>query len=90
MVNGDGSARVIKTRVPLQIDGLTLEVDDARADQEYLQSLADASDFFVLSITFAGGETWQGTAQISGEFQYNSKNATAQVTLVGPGKLEQQ
>lgn len=90
MMNGDGSARVIKTRVPLQLDGLTLEVDDARADQEYLQNLADANDFFVLSITFAGGDTWQGTAQISGEFQYSSKNATAQVTLVGPGKLERQ
>ena len=36
LANGNGTARLIKTRVPLSIDGLTLEVDDDRGDQEYL------------------------------------------------------
>jgi hypothetical protein len=89
-MNGDGSARIVKTRVPLQLDGLTLEVDDARGDQEFLQGLADASDFFTFSATFANGTTYQGTAQIIGEFQCNSKNATAQVTLAGPGNMTKQ
>ena len=32
--NGDGTARLIKTRVPLSLDGLTIEIDDDRGDQE--------------------------------------------------------
>ena len=44
--NGDGTARLIKTRVPLSLDGLTLEIDDDRADQEFLQELSNRNDFF--------------------------------------------
>jgi len=88
--NGDGSARIIKTRVPLSIDGLTLEVDDARGDHEFLQGLANEFDFFPISITYASNDTYSGRAIISGELQYSSKNGTAAVSLNGPGVLERQ
>lgn len=88
--NGDGTARLIKTRVPLSIDGLTLEVDDSRGDHEFLQDLSDRNDFWALAITYASGETWQGTAQIVGEMQASSQNAVAAVSLMGPGKLTKQ
>ena len=38
--NGDGTARLIKTRVPLSLDGLTIEIDDDRGDQEFLQDFS--------------------------------------------------
>lgn len=88
--NGDGSARIIKTRVPLSLDGLTLETDDARGDQEYLQDLADGADYFAMSITYASGVTYQGTAMIVGEMQSSSQAATTAVSLMGPGKLTRQ
>ena len=88
--NGDGSARVIKTRVPLSLDGLTLVVDDGRGDVEYLQGLANRPDFFPVAITYASGLTYQGTAQIVGEMQSSSQNSTAAVSLAGPGILSQQ
>lgn len=88
--NGDGNARIIKTRVPLSIDGLTLEVDDDRGDHEYLQTLANATDFFAIAITYASGATYQGRAQITGELQASSQNATAAVSLMGPGLLTKQ
>lgn len=88
--NGDGTARLIKTRVPLSIDGLMLEIDDDRGDHEYLQDLSNLNDFFVISITYASGSTWQGTAQIVGEMQVSSQNATAAVTFSGPGVLTKQ
>lgn len=44
--NGDGNARLIKTRVPLSIDGLTIEVDDDRGDHEFLQDLSTVTTFF--------------------------------------------
>ena len=51
--NGDGTARLIKTRVPLSIDGLTVEIDDDRADQEFLQELSNRNDFFPVVISYA-------------------------------------
>jgi len=88
--NGDGTARLIKTRVPLSIDGITVSIDDSREDQEYLKGLADGTDYFVIAITYASGVTYQGQAQIVGEFQTSSQNATAAISLMGPGELTQQ
>jgi hypothetical protein len=89
-VNGDGTARLIKTRVPLSIDSLTVEIDDDRGDQEYLVDLAGRSDFFVIAITYASGLVYQGRAQITGEIKAASKAGTAQISLSGPGVLTQQ
>ena len=88
--NGDGTARIIKTRVPLAIDGLSLEVDDSRGDHEFLQELADLKDYFAIAISYASGVTYQGSAMITGEMQASSQNATAAVSLMGPGVLTKQ
>lgn len=88
--NGNATARLIKTRVPLSVDGLTVEVDDDRGDQEYLQELSNRNDFWPLAITYASGNTYQATAQIVGETQASSQNATASVSLMGPGVLTKQ
>lgn len=88
--NGDGGARLIKTRVPLSIDGLTIESDDDRGDHEFLQDLSDGKGFFPIAITYASGLTYQGTAQIVGELQSSSQSATAAVSLGGPGRLTKQ
>ena len=88
--NGNGTARLIKTRVPLSLDGLTIEVDDDRGDQEFVQALADRNDFFPIAITYASGGTYQATAQIVGENPASSQNATQAISLMGPGKLTKQ
>ncbi len=88
--NGDGSARIIKTRVPLSISDLTLEVDDDRGDHEYLQELSNRSDFFPIVTTYASGVSYQGTAIITGELTVSSQQQTAAVSLSGPGVLTKQ
>lgn len=88
--NGDGTARLIKARVPLSIDGLTIEIDDDRGDHEFLQELSNRNDFFPVALTYASGATYQGTAQLVGETQASSQNATAAVSLMGPGILTKQ
>lgn len=90
MANGDGTARLVKTRVPLSIEGLTVEIDDGRDDHEFLQNLSNLKDFFTLTITFASGVVYQGRAQIVSDLQSSSKNATCQVDLAGPGTLVKQ
>lgn len=88
--NGDGTARLIKTRMPLSLDGLSLETDDDRGDHEYLQALADQPGFFAVSITFASGVTYQATAQIVGEMSASSQSAMTSVSLMGPGIMTRQ
>ncbi len=88
--NGNGTARLIKTRVPFMIDGLTVEIDDSADDADFLQDLQDRNDFFPAAVTYASGETFQGTAQISGDIQISSQNATASVSLSGPGRVTRQ
>lgn len=88
--NGNGSARLIKTRVPLSLEGVVVEVDDSRGDQEFLQEAANEKDFFPIALTYASGITWQGTAQITGDFQASSQKATAPINFMGPGVLTQQ
>lgn len=88
--NGNGTARLIKTRVPLSLDGLTLEIDDDRGDHEFLQELSNSNSFFTLAVSYPSGATWQGTAQIVGETQASSQSATASVSFMGPGELTKQ
>ncbi len=88
--NGDGTARLIKTRVPLMLTGLTIQIDDSRGDHEFLQALANRNDYFPIAITYASGLTYQGTAQITDELQTGSQNATGTLSLSGPGGLTKQ
>lgn len=88
--NGDGTARLIKTRDPWGLDGLTVEVDDDRGDHEFLKDLTDRPDFFPVAVTYASGATWQGTGQIVGEVQMGNQNSTASVSLMGYGSLTRQ
>ena len=88
--NGNGTGRIIKTRVPLSLDGVVVEIDDSRGDHEFLQDLTDSNDFVSLSITYASGITYQGTAQVVGETQASSQSATAPISLMGPGTLTNQ
>lgn len=82
--NGDGSARLIKTRKPMMFDSLVLEVDDTREDQEFIQDLANAKDFFPATVTYASGAVYEGQAQITGDIQTASQAQTMTINLSGP------
>jgi len=88
--NGDGTARLIKTRVPLAIAGLNIEVDDARGDHEFIQELSDRNDYFPIVLVYPDGGAYQGSAQIVDESQASSQSATMPISLMGPGKLTRQ
>ena len=88
--NGDGSTRLIKTRVPWEVSGLSLVIDPARADLEFLQEIANGGDYVDMAVTFASGVTYQGRGQITGEVKASTMNATAPITLGGPGELSSQ
>lgn len=88
--NGDGTARKIMTRVPWMIDGLQVEINDDKADLEFLQGIADRLEYVAMTMELASGTVYQGTGTITGEVQSSSQNATATIKLEGPGQLTAQ
>jgi|SRR5688572_12469463 len=88
--NGNGTARLVKTRVPWSIDGLQIEIDDTRADHEFLKEIADSLEFVAITMELVSGAIYQGEGQIIEEVTSSSQNATATITLMGPGTLTQQ
>jgi len=88
--NGNGTARTVMTRKPWKIEGLTLSTDDDRADQEFLQDIADNPNDVAIAITEASGAVYQGVGSITDDLTKGTQNATTGVTLMGPGKLTKQ
>lgn len=88
--NGDSTSRLIKTRVPWGLADITVSMDDANGDHEFLQGLADQNDFFTCTITFASGAIYQGQGAITGELQVSSQNTTAALSIMGTGVLTKQ
>lgn len=90
VANGDGTGRIQKTKTPWSIDGLSVNVDDSRADLEFIQNLADGNVFFPVTLTLASGITYQGIGILTGEIGASTQSATASISLMGEGKLTPQ
>lgn len=90
MSNGDGSVRRKKTRKPWMLSGLTLSIDDNNQDQEFLQGIADGEEEVAITVTYVSGITYGGTGGLEGDLKFGNQNTTADVTLAGGFKLEQQ
>jgi len=88
--NGNGTARLIKTRVTGGVGGLLVELDHSNDDLTFLQDLANLKDFFVLNITLSDETVYQGIAQIVDELQGSTQSATVAVSLSVAGTLTKQ
>jgi len=88
--NGDGSGREIKTKMPWSVTGLTLSIDDAVGDQEFIQGLSDRIGFYPITVTYASGVVRQGSGKVVGDVQSASQSTTLPMDLKGTGKLTKQ
>lgn len=84
-MNGNGTGRLIKTRVANGVDGLLVDIDHAAGDLIFLQDTANSKKFWDITVTLADGAVYQGKSQISGDFSGSTQSATAAITLSGPG-----
>ena len=94
-MNGNGTARVIKTREGWALTGIVVDVNDTRADQEFLQDIADGvnadvNGFFTMGITYASGATYSGRGILTEQLEYSSMKTTCSLSLQGPGELTKQ
>ncbi len=90
MANGDSTARLLMTRVPFKLAGVSVSIDDALQDFEFLQNLADSKEFADMVVEFASGALWTGQGQIIGELTRATSTATAECEIAGTGTLVQQ
>ena len=88
--NGDGSVRKIMIRGPWMLEGVVLECDNDRGDQEILQDVADNPNLVAISATTADQTTYEGVGTVVGDLVYNSATATVATGLGGQGKLAKQ
>jgi hypothetical protein len=88
--NGDGTSRLIKTRVPGMLTGIVLSIDDSQQDFEYLQSVADSNVLTTIVAELASGAIWTGNGIIVGELPTDTQATTATFDFHCEGALVQQ
>jgi osmotically-inducible protein OsmY len=90
LANGNGTVRVIGTITPWSLAGINITIDDDRGDQEFLQDIADNARLGDITLTMFNGKVYQGSGTLTGELGFSSQTATAEVNLMGQGKLTPQ
>jgi hypothetical protein len=88
--NGDESGRFIMTRKGWRFEGLALEINDDRGDQEFLQGKVDSRQSGPFSAVEASGAVYQGVGKLVGDLKKATMNSTAAIAFAGPGKLTKQ
>ena len=88
--NGDGTARMIKTRKPWMLEGIVVVLDNDRGDLQELQNISDGNTYVPITIELVSGHVYQGKGTVSCDLKGSTQNATATITLAGKEKLTQQ
>ena len=88
--NGNGTSRIIKTRVAWAITGLMIAIDDDADNWTFLQNIADGNTYVPVTIRMASGVVYQGSGTITDNLERSTQGATVSLSLGGQGKLTQQ
>jgi hypothetical protein len=80
---GDGTNRVVQSRIAGTLEGTNLTFDPANGDDDYLQALRIGGKFFDYSGTTNDGIVWAGSVQITGDLKFDYKAGTVPITLSG-------
>jgi hypothetical protein len=81
--NGDGTNRVIQSRVPGVLEGSNVTFDPEAGDIEFLEDIQNKGKFVDYSGTTNDGTIYSGSVVITGELKFSFKNGTVPVTLSG-------
>mgnify|MGYP006916033656 CR=1 FL=1 len=87
-MNGDGSSRSVKSREVGKVEGLTLVIDPARGDLEFLKESQDSFDQLSFTLTLCSGDVFSGEGQITDVPEFDVKEGTVEIAI--HGKVERQ
>ena len=88
--NGDGTARYVKTRKVWKVSGVTLSINNNRADLEFLQARANSLVPYPITFTFVDETTYAGVGMITGDLASKTMSGTADVEFSGEHTLKSQ
>ena len=89
--NGDKSARTIMTPTVWYQNAVTIEIDDTRGDQEFIQNIVNDGVDVPISVTYTPGNvTYQGIGLPTGAIEFSNESASMQCNLSGPGEFTKQ
>lgn len=86
--NGDGSARVLMTRVTWMCSGCVVEADQDNDDFEALNDVQQSTTDVDVSVELSNGDIYVGVGSIVGELALDNSKATASFDSGGPGTLK--
>jgi hypothetical protein len=86
--NGDGSKRMIRSRVSGSIKDLNVQVTHRNKDLEYMSDKQSTSDFFDVSLTLTDGTTYAGSMQFVEEIEEDTQQGTISVSLEGDLEMQ--
>lgn len=90
MMNGDDSARLGKSKIPWKVSGIKLQINPDNNDHEFIQDIINGTDFVDYEHTEVDGNVYYASGQIVEEVGKSTKDATAELTFSGPGRLTKQ
>ncbi|GHU13044.1 hypothetical protein FACS1894161_2550 [Spirochaetia bacterium] len=82
-VAGDGSLRLLKSRIPGTLEGTNIIYDPFNGDDDYLVKCRSGKEMLEYSGTDVDGTIWTGLVQITGDLKFSAKNKTVGLTLTG-------
>lgn len=80
-MNGDGSARVLKTLTAQTLESVVLSCNSAKDDLQYLTEANDSMEDISFTITLATGEVYGGKGQFVGDIKEDTSKATLEATV---------
>ena len=81
--NGDGTRRVLQSRVVGSLEGSNIEFDPDRGDVEFLNDIKNKGESVDYAGTTNDGTIYSGSVVITGDLKFSFKNGTVPVTLMG-------
>ncbi|MBP5696925.1 MAG: hypothetical protein J6X11_09830 [Treponema sp.] len=81
--NSDGTFRVKKTRKVQSIESLTISVDPALGDLDFIMDLQTKLEPFPFTATSVDGRVYSGEVVITDDTKYKEKDSTMDITIQG-------
>jgi hypothetical protein len=88
--NGDGTGRDVMTRKGWKVSGVTLSINHARGDQQFLQQKANSLVRYPCTFTLVDGTVLAGVGKVNGDLASKSMAGTADVEFSGEHELKPQ
>lgn len=81
--NSDGTFRIKKTRKTQSIEGVTIQIDPALGDLDFINDLQNKLEPFSFTATRVDGGVYSGEVILTDDTKYKEKDGTMEINIQG-------